>query len=328
MLEVHPLLASFGWDARVAEGFDELALDEASVLTAGRVARIERSSCLVAIGAGDVVVSAKTLPAVGDWIAIGELDDGGAEVVGVIERWSELARLDVDTGQAQVLAANVDLVLMTVPGDRPNLARVERESVLAWESGARPVAVVTKGDVAAPELRGDLERRLHDVDVIVTSSVTGDGLDQVVALLAPSRTAVLIGPSGAGKSTLVNAILGEDRLATGAVRDADGRGRHTTTSRELVVVPSGGVLVDTPGLRSLGLIGDEGIALAFAEIEELARDCRFADCAHDHEPGCAVLAAVAAGSLQPERLASYRMFLGEVDDAAAKAETDRRSRRR
>lgn len=328
MLEVDAFLTSFGWDSRVAERFEQLALDDASTLVAGRVARVERSSCLVATGARDVVVSATTLPAVGDWVAIAELDGGDAAVVGVIERWSELARRDVDTGQAQVLAANVDLVLMTVPGDRPNLARVERESVLAWESGARPVVVVTKGDVAAPELRADLERRLHDVDVIVTSSVNGDGLDAVVALLAPSRTAVLIGPSGAGKSTLVNAILGEDRLATGAVRDSDGRGRHTTTSRELVVVPSGGVLVDTPGLRSLGLIGDEGIALAFADIEELARGCRFADCAHDHEPDCAVIAAVADGSLQRERLASYRMFLGEVDDSATKAEADRRSRRR
>lgn len=325
MLDVHPLLTAFGWDARVAERFDELTLDTARALVAGRVARVERSSCLVALGARDIVASAATLPAVGDWVAIDELGDGAA-VVDVIERWSELARRDPDTGQRQVLAANVDLVLMTVPGDRPNPARVERESVLAWESGARPVAVVTKGDVASPELRGDLERRLHDVDILVTSSVTGEGLDAVVALLAPGRTAVLIGPSGAGKSTLVNAILGEDRLATGAVRGSDARGRHTTTSRELVVVPGGGVLVDTPGLRSLGLLGDDGIALAFAEIEALAEGCRFADCTHDHEPGCAVIAAVAGGSLATERLVSYRKLVRELDDG--REEFDRGRKRR
>lgn len=326
MLAVHELLAALGWDARVAERFGQLALRDAP-LVAGRVVRVDRSACLVATGAADVVASADTLPAAGDWVAIERTEDDAA-IVGVIDRWSELARRDPDTGQVQVLAANVDLVLMTVPGDRPNPARVERESVLAWESGARPVAVVTKGDVAAPGLRADLERRLHDVDIIVTSSITRDGLDAVVALLAPSRTAVLIGPSGAGKSTLVNAILGEDRFATGAVRGSDSRGRHTTTSRELVVVPTGGVLVDTPGLRSLGLLGDDGIALAFAEIEELARGCRFDDCAHDREPGCAVIAAVAAGSLPPERLTSYRMFTREIDDAAAKDALDRRSKRR
>ncbi|HEX5586904.1 MAG TPA: ribosome small subunit-dependent GTPase A [Acidimicrobiia bacterium] len=326
MLHVDGLLASFGWDARVADGFAQLELDDAP-RTAGRVARVDRSACLVATGERDVVASADTLPAVGDWVAIEEAGDD-AVIAGVIDRWSELARRDPDTGQVKVLAVNVDLVLMTVPGDRPNPARVERESVLAWESGARPVAVVTKGDVAAPGLRADLARRLHDVDIIVTSSVTGDGLDAIVALLAPSRTAVLIGPSGAGKSTLVNAILGENRFATGAVRGSDGRGRHTTTSRELVVVPTGGVLVDTPGLRSLGLFGDDGIALAFAEIEELARSCRFGDCAHDQEPGCAVVAAVAAGTLPAERLGSYRRLTRELDDAAAKDELDRRAKRR
>jgi len=303
------LLVPFGWDARVAALFDDLVADDARALVPARVTRVERAACLVATDGGELLASAATLPAVGDWVALERRDDDTV-VVAVAPRWSELARADPDGGR-QVLAANVDLVLITVPGDRANPARVERESVLAWDSGARPVAVVTKGDVADPGLAAELARRLLDVDVVVTSSVTGEGLDALVALLAPAQTAVLLGPSGAGKSTLVNAILGEDRLATTAVRASDARGRHTTTHRELVVVPSGGVLIDTPGLRSLGLMGDGGIALAFADIEELAGGCRFNDCAHDAEPGCAVLAAVADGSLAAERLSSYQKLRHE-----------------
>ena len=175
--------------------------------------------------------------------------------------------------------------------------------------------VLTKGDLAPPDTAEDLRRRLAGVDVVVTSTVTGEGLDDVRDALRPDRTAVLLGPSGAGKSTLTNALLGEDRLATGAVRADDRRGRHTTTSRQLVPVPGGGVLIDTPGLRSLALAGDGGgdaVGQVFPEIEELAADCRFGDCGHDVEPGCAVMAAVEAGTLDPARLASYRKLQREL----------------
>jgi ribosome biogenesis GTPase len=175
--------------------------------------------------------------------------------------------------------------------------------------------VITKADVADAALARALERRLVGTTVVSTSATTGEGVDTLATLLAPGRTAVLLGPSGAGKSTLANALLGADRFATRDVRESDARGRHTTTARQLVAVPSGGVLIDTPGLRSLGLLGDEGIAAAFADIEELALGCRFNDCTHEHEPKCAVVAAVGDGTLAPQRLESYRKLTSEAAGA-------------
>lgn len=323
------MLEELGWDARVAALYDDLVRDDAAGLVPGRVVRVERSACLVVTEDGERLARFSSLPAVGDWVAL-ETRHDATTVWGTVARWSELARRDPDTGARQVLAADVDLVLVTVPGDRPSVNRVERESVLAWESGARPVVVLTKADLAPPDLAGRLEERLLGVDVLVTSSVTGEGVAELTALLAPGRTAVLLGPSGAGKSTLVNALLGEQRFETGAVRTADARGRHTTSARELVVLPEGGVLVDTPGLRSLGLLGDEGIAAAFADVDDLAAACRFNDCAHDGEPGCAVHAAVTEGTLDPARLESYRKLQREVafeqrrvDPVARQAEAQR-----
>ncbi len=305
------MLEVLGWDARVAALYHDLVGDDAAGLRLGRVVRVERGACLVATETGEQLARFSVLPAVGDWVAL-ETRDDALTVWGTVARWSELARRDPDTERRQVLAANVDLVLVTVPGDRPSVSRVERESVLAWESGARPVVVLTKADVASRDLTARLEQRLVGVDVIVTSSVTGEGVAELAALLEPRRTAVLLGPSGAGKSTLVNALLGEPRLETGAVRSTDARGRHTTTARELVVLPRGGVLIDTPGLRSLGLLGSEGIAVAFGDVDDLATGCRFNDCAHDGEPGCAVLAAVADGTLDAARLDSYRKLEREA----------------
>ena len=190
--------------------------------------------------------------------------------------------MDPHGDRLQVLAANVDLVLVTCPADRPSIERVERETVLAWDAGAQPAVLVTKADLDADGARGARSRdRLVGVDVLQTSAHDRAGVDDVAALLAPDRTAVVLGPSGAGKSTLINALLGEDRLATAAVRDEDARGRHTTTTRDLVAIPSGGVVIDTPGLRSLGLGTDRdvGMANAFADIAELAEGCRFRDCA-------------------------------------------------
>jgi ribosome biogenesis GTPase / thiamine phosphate phosphatase len=271
----------------------------------GRVVRVERSACVVITAGGDRMATAPVLPAVGDWAAV-EVGPDHAIVRGVVARWSALARQDPLGDRVQVLAANVDLVLVTAPADRPSAARVEREIVIGWDSGARPVVVVTKADLDGAYV-DELRERLVGVDVVATSVRTGMGVDAVADALRPHRTAVFLGPSGAGKSSLANALLGEDRLATGAVRDVDARGRHTTTSRELVVVPTGGVLIDTPGLRSLGLAGDgAGLAAGFGDIASLAEDCRFGDCGHEHEPDCAVLAAVEAGDLDPDRLTSYR----------------------
>lgn len=256
--------------------------------------------------------------AVGDWVAVRIVDEDTRLVHAVLPRRSTLRRQDPGSGQAeQLLAANVDLVLIVAPLDRLRVSRVERELLVAWESGARPVVVLSKADVAedAAAAADAMARRTGGAEVVTTSARSGEGIDRISALLRPNLTAVLFGPSGAGKSSLANALLGDEVLATGEVRDADHRGRHTTTSRQLVPLPGGGVLIDTPGIRSIGVWGgEEGLSAAFADVQELAMACRFRDCRHEREPGCAVSDAVARGALDPARLDSYRKLLGEVRD--------------
>jgi ribosome biogenesis GTPase len=299
---LHPLVP-VGWSDRVQALF---AVAIEGGLVPARVVGVERGWCRLATPTGE-----RTLPfpatAVGDWVALDR-----DTVHDVLPRWSTLERVDPGGGH-QVLAANLDVVLIAAPADRLSSARVERELVIAWDSGARPVVVLTKLDVAPPGAAEELATRLVTVHVIATSAVTGDGLDEIRALLVHPVTAAFLGPSGAGKSTLINALLGEDRLAVGSVRDEDQRGRHTTSSRQLVPLPSGGSLVDMPGLRSLGTdASDDAVAATFPDIDELASGCRFTDCTHDVEPGCAVLAATDAGELDPERLDSYRKLQRET----------------
>ncbi|MEO6121793.1 MAG: ribosome small subunit-dependent GTPase A [Acidimicrobiales bacterium] len=299
-------LGSFGWDERAQTLFDDVGVDGA---VPARVVRVERTACVL-VGADGVerTSSATTGPAVGDWVAV----VAGA-VVAVLPRWSALTRGDPDGAGIQVLAANIDLVFISVPADRPSASRVERELMLAWESGAQPVVVMTKADLAAPDTVEKLRERLVGVEVFATSATTGAGLDILRTTLQPCRTAVLMGPSGAGKSTLANQLLGTDSLATGEVRSGDRRGRHTTTSRQLVRVPGGGVLIDTPGLRSLGLVDGGGeMERVFPDIDEWSRACRFRDCRHSAEPDCAVLAAAHDGALPPARLASYLKLREEL----------------
>jgi ribosome biogenesis GTPase len=296
-----------GWSDRVLALF--AGLDGPAAAAPARVVRVERSRCVVvSVDGTERPVAAEVLPAVGDWVAV--LEDA---VVGVVPRWSALTRLDPDGVTIQVLAANIDVVLITAPADRLSLARVERELIVAWDSGAVPVVVVTKADLATPELLADVRDHLVGVDVLATSAVTGSGVDAVRRALLPDRTAVLLGPSGAGKSTLANRLLGEDLLATAAVRAGDHRGHHTTTSRQLVCVPGGGVLIDSPGLRSVGLAADGGgMDHVFGDIEAMAAQCRFSDCAHDQEPDCAVKSAVASGALATERFARYDKLRREL----------------
>ncbi|MGV9992267.1 ribosome small subunit-dependent GTPase A, partial [Streptomyces sp. NPDC003374] len=227
-------------------------------------------------------------------------------------------------------AANVDHAIVAVSlAAELDLARVERFLALAWESGAQPLVVLTKADVV-PDATGlsylvqDVETTAPGVPVLPVSALTGAGLDTVAAVVAHG-TSVLLGQSGAGKSTLANALLGEDVMDVRATRDADGKGRHTTTTRNLLVLPGGGVLIDTPGLRGVGLWdAGTGVGQVFSEIEELAERCRFHDCAHGSEPGCAVLAAIEAGALPERRLESYRKLVRENQWIVAK--TDARLR--
>ncbi|OIJ94755.1 ribosome small subunit-dependent GTPase A, partial [Streptomyces monashensis] len=220
-----------------------------------------------------------------------------------------------------------------------DLGRVERFLALAWESGARPVVVLGKADlvpdpVTRAHLVHDVEISAPGVPVLGVSALHGDGLDALVALVG-SGTSVLLGQSGAGKSTLANALVGEDVMDVRAARDVDGKGRHTTTTRNLLVLPSGGVLIDTPGLRGVGLFdAASGVGQVFSEIEELAERCRFPDCAHEAEPDCAVCSAVDRGELPARRLESYRKLKRENQwivaktDARVRAERGRHWRRK
>ncbi len=340
LTDIAPLQA-LGYSPRWQALFGPFA---AQGLTPARVVRSDRGSALIATPEGIVrgQPSARLskaargpadMPATGDWVAVMADDDLEVALIeAVLERASAITR--GDPGKAadiQVLAANIDTVFVVHPmADPPNLRRIERELSLAWDSGAVPVVVLTKSDLSAdPEAaRQETESVALGVDVLVTNALAGESAELLLSYLEGHRTAVLVGPSGAGKSTLINGLLGEQRQATQDVREGDGRGRHTTVARELIPMPRGGVLIDTPGLRALGLTGSEdGIASVFADIELLAESCRFRDCTHDHEPGCAVRAAAESGALQPERLASYQKLLAEAQEAAAKADGRLRAER-
>jgi ribosome biogenesis GTPase len=233
--------------------------------------------------------------------------------------------------EGQILAANVDhaIVAVSLAVDL-DLGRIERFLALAWESGAQPVVVLTKADlvpdaVTLSHLVQDVETTAPGVPVLTVSALDGEGLDVLVAVVSGGTT-VLLGQSGAGKSTLANVLVGEDVMQVHATRDVDGKGRHTTTTRNLLALPGGGVLIDTPGLRGVGLWDAEvGVGQVFSEIEELAERCRFHDCAHESEPGCAVLAAIDSGELAERRLESYRKLIRENQRIVAKTDARLRS---
>ncbi|HEU0104772.1 MAG TPA: ribosome small subunit-dependent GTPase A [Vicinamibacteria bacterium] len=259
-------------------------------------------------------------PAIGDWVAVRLPPGDGASIVhGVLPRRTQLARKVPGALTAvQVVAANVDVVLIVagLDGDY-NPRRLERALVLAWDGGAQPAIVLNKADLLAPaEVAARLratENVAPGVPVRAVSAATGEGLDGFERSLPPGRTAALIGSSGVGKSTLVNRLLGADRQRTAAVRASDSRGRHTTSHRELLHLPGGALLIDTPGLRELQLwAGPDALEGTFAEVDRLAASCRFVDCAHDGEPGCAVIRAAAEGTLSPARLESYRKLQREL----------------
>jgi len=260
--------------------------------------------------------------AVGDWLALdGEL------VLGLLERASLLRRRAAGGEDVQLLAANVDLVLLACGLDRPVTAgRIQRGEALAWDAGAHPVLVLTKADLA--EDRDEVLARVDEdhpgLERFITSSTTGLGIPELRTRMAHA-TSVLLGESGAGKSRLVNAILEDDAAVVGAVRSSDAKGRHTTTNRQLHLLPNGGVLIDSPGIREVGLAGDEeSVDATFADIEDLATTCHFTDCTHDGEPGCAVALAVAAGEVAQDRVDAYADLRREAASAARRADEHER----
>jgi ribosome biogenesis GTPase len=298
-------LAQLGWDERRTAELGELGHD---ISAAARVVRVDRGHSTLRAAAGGLRVATDRLDlelAVGDWVVAG--DQG--EIAAVLERRSLLERrMPADSTSSPLVAANVDIVVVANALDHAFSARrLERFLLVSWESGATPLVVLTKAD-AHPDVEtaiAEAEAAALGAPVLALSVHTGHGIDQLRARLAGS-TAVLVGRSGAGKSTLVNVLAGREVAATGDVR-RDGKGRHITTHRELHVLESGGVLIDTPGLRAV-FPHDAGVAAerAFGDVEELASGCRFSDCGHASEPGCAVAAAVAEGRLTRERFEAWR----------------------
>lgn len=322
---------ALGWDDHLDEAWSALGRPAAHD-TPGRVARIDRGWSTILRSVHDPeplrVRNIGADVAVGDWVVV---DPDGERIDHVLERRSAFVRRashEGDRAEADVLAANIDVVVLvhalTAP---PNQRRLERELVLAFDSGASPVIALTKIDVADdPESTvADLAAVAVDVPVLVVSGMTGEGVERLRDLATGGRTIAFLGASGVGKSTLVNSLLGRDEMATSEVRAGDQRGRHTTVATQLLPLPGGGWLIDTPGFRAVSLwLSGRGIERAFVDVFDLMDHCRFRNCKHDREPGCAVQAAIEAGELDPARFASLERLVAE--EAALEDEQRRQER--
>ncbi|MBG0776403.1 MAG: ribosome small subunit-dependent GTPase A [Desulfovibrionaceae bacterium] len=326
-------LRRFGWN----DAFERLATGQAIDLD--RVARVlsaQRDQFLVTDGQSERLCTPSgklrhhrhlDYPVTGDWVLVDE-----SVVQRVIPRKNTLCRGEAgsrgkqagEVQREQPIAANIDTAFIVSGLDRDyNLRRIERFLTLVYNCGIAPVVVLTKADLheSPGAFLHEVERIAFGVPIVLTSTKDGRGLDELRIHLDVGQTVAMLGSSGAGKSSLANMLYGSDIRATAAVSESVGKGRHTTTSRELIAMPQGGILMDNPGIREIAFSkGGEGLAATFSDIRELAESCRFADCSHRHEPGCAVLRAAATGELLPERLENYRKMQREMEYVQARSE--------
>ncbi len=328
-----PDLEALGWTAALADAHAEHA---SAGRAAARVVAEDRGRYhLLGPGGGrpasvsgrfrfDAGGDPASFPAVGDWVAIEIGRQGEAVIQAILPRRSALVRKAAGRRtEAQVVGANLDVVFVvaSLNGDL-NLRRLERYVAIAWDSGAEPVVLLSKADLAADAgaILLEVGQVAAGAAVLVVSAFDGRGIDAVRDRIGAGRTAAFVGSSGVGKSTLVNRLAGEERAAVRAVREGDDRGRHTTVRRQIHLLPDGGLVLDTPGMRELGLWDGDGLEPSFADIDRLAGACRFADCAHAAEPGCAVRQAIQAGSLAADRLAGWHKLEREARHQAGKVD--------
>ncbi|ROR73645.1 ribosome small subunit-dependent GTPase A [Bogoriella caseilytica] len=298
----------------------------------GRVVRVDRGRALAMDDSGRAVeipgsASAGAELCTGDWVTwtSGEVTR--------LERSSVIARASRARGEGQTVAVNVDVLFLVVRAEEATRERLlQRLAAIGWDSGARPVLVISAADRATDARRREIERVVirsaPGVEWVMTSALSGEGIEELASMLGPTTTAALLGHSGAGKSTLINSIAGANVQQTGEVRARDVKGRHTTTSRELIDLGERGYVIDTPGVRELGVLDGHSVERTFTDVAALAQSCRFSDCRHESEPGCAVLAATESGELEPGRLDDYQRLRREADHAERKAGPARRDKGR
>jgi ribosome biogenesis GTPase len=333
-VKVLDLIKQYGWSDALAAAF---APHARAGHVPGRIVAQHRDGYQVATDEGELRAKAAGrlmhgaeeagYPAVGDWVALSPNPaEGAATLHAILPRRTAFVRRGVtdSTRKLQIIAANIDVAfVVTSMNAELNPRRIQRYLAAVWQSGARPVVVLTKSDLCDdPQAQAaEIAALATDCPVLTVSAQQGIGLDALLAQVEPGETCVLIGSSGVGKSSLVNAFLNEDRMATQAIREADDQGRHTTSHRELILQPGGGMIVDTPGIREVGLIdAEEGVSAVFDDIERLPQDCRFSNCSHVNEPGCAVRAALESGALDPDRWAHFQKLKLELAAAEEKAE--------
>ena len=316
-------MKNLGYNETLASALEELALDN---VVPGRIVWQSAYDYRVWCETGEVAaqlagkIKSSGRPGVGDWVALRpEPDQETGTIVAILPRKSAFSRSAAGKSVSeQVVAANIDEVFIVTDLDTDfNVRRIERYITLVYNSGASPVVVLNKTDLSSDvqAVVDETESVSPGVPIYAVSAEDGEGLEQLEERLGHGKTVAFLGSSGVGKSTLINCLLGEERMEVGEVREADGKGRHTTTHRELIPLPEGGAVIDTPGMREISVWGDEqGLIEAFPEIDDMAQYCRFRDCRHDSEQGCAVIEAAESGDIDPDRLDSYRKLRIEFEN--------------